>query len=73
MIGSPSVMFTPESVIPRAGRGIDLEAEQLDRDVSLVVVVRDHRVVLAGAQLDEHRVARHRPDHIAAGLRPPRR
>ena len=58
--------------VPRAGRRIDLEAEQLDRDVPLVVVHRDHRVELAGAQLHEDRVARHRPDHVEAvgdGLR----
>ena len=66
MIGRPSVMLTPGEVVPLAGRRIDLEPEQLDRDVSLVVVVRDDRVVLAGAQLDENRVARHRPDDVAS-------
>ena len=64
MIGRPSVMLTPESVLPAAGRGIDLEAQQLDRDVALVVVHGDHRVVLAGAQLDEDGVAGHRADHV---------
>ena len=66
MIGRPSVMLTPESVVQRAGRRIDLEAEQLDRDVPLVVVHGDHGVVLAGAQLDEDGVAGHRADHVEA-------
>ena len=47
-------------VVPLAGGRVDLEAEQLDRDVALVVVVGDHGVVLAGAQLHEHGVARAR-------------
>ena len=57
-------------VLPLAGRRIDLEAEQLDRDVALVVVHGDHGVVLPGAQLDEDRVAGHRPDHVEPVARP---
>ena len=66
MIGRPSVMLTPRQRVPAAGRGIDVEAEQLDRDVPLVVVHGDHGVVLAGAQLDEHGIAGHRADHVEA-------
>ena len=51
-------------VLPFAGGGIDLEAQQLDRDVSLVVVHGDDGVILAGAQLDEDGIAGDRPDHI---------
>ena len=64
MIGRPSVMLTPDSSSHLPVAGIDLEAEQLDRDVTLVVIHGDHRVVLAGAQLHEDGVARHRPDHV---------
>ena len=52
-------MLTPDSARHSGGR-IDVEAEQLHRDVALVVVHRDHGVELPCAQLDEHRVARHR-------------
>ncbi len=37
-IGRPRVMLTPERSMPFAGCGIDLEAEQLDRDMPLVVI-----------------------------------
>ena len=63
MIGRPSVMLTPDSAAS-AGRRIDVEAQQLDRDVPLVVVHRHHRVVLPAAQLDEHGVARNRAAHV---------
>ena len=75
MIGRPSVMLTPESSCHCRCR-IDLEAEQLDRDVPLVVIHRDHGVILPGAQLHEHGVAGHGPDHVEAvgdGLRDRRR
>ena len=45
---------------------IYLEAEQLDRNVPLVVIHRHHRVVLARTQLDEHGIAGDRADHIKA-------
>src|SRR4051794_13683845 len=51
-------------VFPLARLRIDLEAEQLHRDVPLVVVHGDHCVVLAGAQLDEDRIARDRTHHV---------
>ena len=66
MIGRPERDVDARQRLPAAGRGIDLEAEQLDRDVPLVVIHRDHRVELAGAQLDEDGVARHRADHVEA-------
>src|SRR5439155_15751019 len=53
-------------LLPAAGRGIDLEAEQFYRNVPLVVIHRDHRIELAGAQLDEDGVPRHRPDDVEA-------
>ena len=34
--------------------------------MALIVVHRDHRVILAGPQLDEHGVARHRAFEIVA-------
>ncbi len=69
MIGRPSVMLTPESGAPAAGRRIHVEAEQLHRDVPLVVVHGHHRVVAAAAQVHEHRVARHRPLDVFAASR----
>lgn len=36
-------------LLPMAGGGIDLEAERLDGNVSLVVIHRDHSVVLISA------------------------
>src|SRR5919202_5680071 len=50
--------------LPPARRGVHREAEQLDRDVPLVVVHGANRVVLAGAQLPEHGV----PGNRAANL-----
>ena len=64
MIGRPRVMLTPERSSHLAGRRIDLEAEQLHRDMHLVMVHGDHCVVLAGAQLDKDRIARDRPRHV---------
>src|ERR1700751_503274 len=46
--------------LPAAGGGIDFEAEQLDRNVSLVVIYGDHGVVLTGTQFHEYGVSRHR-------------
>ena len=51
-------------VHPFAGGGIDLEAQQLDRDMPLIVIHGDDGVVLAGAQLDEDGVAGDRADDI---------
>src|SRR4051794_6025012 len=50
----------------RAADGSE-EADGLGRDVALVVVERDDRVVLALPPLPEHRVGRDRPAHVQAG------
>src|SRR4051794_37539352 len=52
--------------IPSAGFRIDGEAQQLDRDVPLVVVHGDHGVELAGVQLHEDGVAGNRANHVEA-------
>src|SRR4051794_20816171 len=52
--------------VPGAGFRIDGEAQQLDRDVPLVVVHGDHGVELAGVQLHEDGVAGNRPNHVEA-------
>ena len=64
MIGSPSVILTPDSASHRPVGGIDLEAQQLDRDVALIVIVGDDRVILTGPKLHKDRVAGHRADHV---------
>src|ERR1700733_980961 len=50
--------------VPAASGGIDLEPKQLDRDVALIVIVRDDRVVLTSPKFDKDRVARDRADHV---------
>ncbi len=50
--------------LPCAGHRIDVEAEKLDRHMSLVVIHRDHRVILARLQFHKHRIARHRSGHL---------
>src|SRR3984957_17479362 len=57
--------------LPAAGRLVDGEAEQLDRDVALVVVHGDHGVELLRAQLHKHGVAGHGPVNIKALLAQP--
>src|SRR3954452_15385639 len=52
--------------VPGAGFRIDGEAQQLDRDVPLVVVHGDHGVELAGVQLHEDGVAGNRTNHVEA-------
>src|ERR1700727_1270632 len=52
--------------LPAAGRLVDGEAEQLHRDVALVVIHGDHGVELLRPQLHEHGVAGHRPVDIIA-------
>src|SRR5437763_13177883 len=49
---------------PFAGRRVNLKAEQLDGDVSLVVVHRNDRIVLARPQLDENGITGDRPDDV---------
>ena len=60
MMGRPRVMLTPERSFHLPVAGSISKPKQLDRDVPLVVVHRHHGVVLPGAQLHEHRIARDR-------------
>ena len=55
-IGRPSVTLTP-LMAPRRRFSVDVEAEQLDRDVAPIVEHGDDGVELLRAQLDEHGVA----------------
>ena len=68
MMGRPSVTFTPLKRLPAAGLAVDGEAEQLDRDVALVVIHGDHGVELLRPQFHEDGVAGHRPVDIIALL-----
>ncbi len=61
---------------PAVERDAALEAQELHRDLALVVVHRDHGVVVAIARRDEHRVGGQRPvgvDALAARTRDGRR
>ena len=64
MIGRPSVMLTPERSFHFPVAGSISKPSSLTGIWPLVVVVRDHRVVLPGAELDEDRIARDGADHI---------
>src|ERR1700722_3229141 len=58
----------PAQRLPAAGLFVDGEAEQLHRDVPLVVIHRDHGVELLRPQLHKHRVAGHSPMNVVALL-----
>ena len=52
--------------MPDAGLLVDVESEQLDRNVALIVEHGDDGVELLRAQLDEHGVSRNRPGDVVA-------